>query len=404
MCGLFGAQWKVRPKDVALGKLYTLLSAANDKRGGQSWGVWTPEKGRRRGMGALAEGIPVEAMESNTLMAHSRWATHGAKNKDNCHPFKVGNIVGAHNGVIYNHKELNEKYRRKFEVDSQHIFAHLDAGLPLDDLEGYGTIEWYDKRAPGRVNLCKLTPSGDLRVVVVKGFGVVWNSDDRALCDALRACKLDYTLMKTEPHVYYFVEEGAYWQNPDVKYAVQSRKVNPVTSGGGRSYYGYGWGLDSDDGHGTYGLVQWMKDKEERKAKAEEKVVGFTTSDGGTKEPPKADEATADGTIKVHGNEVFEKKDGLWIKLEDEEEIGGSEVEVVTDDIDGAVYADILRDAELDNLKWEEDPTLDMLLQDDLTHYRAVMQGLRAPDRMFADIVEYLDQVRDETRKVVEVA
>lgn len=49
--------------------------------------------------------------ESENLVAHFRWATHGKKDIDNCHPFMVNDDLGfAHNGVIHGiHKTGSDK-------------------------------------------------------------------------------------------------------------------------------------------------------------------------------------------------------------------------------------------------------------------------------------------------------
>lgn len=64
---------------------------------------------------------------SEILMGHTRWPTHGIVNTTNCHPFKIGDWVACHNGVISNSKELMGKarYIAKGETDSEEALAYI---------------------------------------------------------------------------------------------------------------------------------------------------------------------------------------------------------------------------------------------------------------------------------------
>lgn len=85
------------------------------------------------------------------LMAHVRAATTGMVNADNAHPFKAGNVILAHNGVIKNTWDL--KHKHKFEVDSELVAMLLDETSPeeasksvLEKLEGSYVLTWVDRR------------------------------------------------------------------------------------------------------------------------------------------------------------------------------------------------------------------------------------------------------------------
>lgn len=127
---------------------------------------------------------------NTNLIGHTRFATVGSKIKANAHPFVVGNIVGAHNGGIFNHKEIAEKYKRKdYDVDSIHLIAHIAEGKDCKELEGYGTVTWYDMSDPGAIYLCRML-RGDLEVEILPNkLGIVWASTRYAITEALRpAC------------------------------------------------------------------------------------------------------------------------------------------------------------------------------------------------------------------------
>ena len=64
--------------------------------------------------------------ESYILLGHTRFATEGAIVKSNAHPFRVGDVVGAHNGCVYNIEEMQGKLDKQCPVDSQLIFKAIN--------------------------------------------------------------------------------------------------------------------------------------------------------------------------------------------------------------------------------------------------------------------------------------
>lgn len=192
MCGIAGYSFKKgRIPNGQLSIIGAKLAQLNDDRGGHSWGtVRISRKGNvvvDKGLGDLGASLWAIA-DTRTLMIHTRWATTGAKTVANAHPFQVGNILGAHNGMIYNHDELLTKYNRAYEVDSAHLFANLAEDKDFSDLEGYGSIEWIDRTQTNKINLAQLL-NGELSVYYVGDVkdpdGVVWSSDENHVIEAL---------------------------------------------------------------------------------------------------------------------------------------------------------------------------------------------------------------------------
>lgn len=213
MCGIFGWQWRTTKRDKGRrAALAVALAVHNDGRGGKGWGAFTPADGRvykgtRTMTHVLGNGLP-SWIQSPFVLAHTRFPSTGDVKVENSHPFRVGKITGAHNGVVNNHEALNKKHRRRFEVDSTHIFAHLDEGRPLSEIEGYGAV-WYHDAATGTASLVRLR-RGELAVVEFKD-GLAFSSDEFHLSKALEAAGYrfnEYKEWKPDEGVAYVLYEG----------------------------------------------------------------------------------------------------------------------------------------------------------------------------------------------------
>lgn len=202
MCGLFG--WDLRSRTLSLSKsqrgaLSLSLAQSNDTRGGDAWGIWHPwQPSLTRGLGDLAphwRGIAAAPRSTHRpwVLCHTRHATHGSATSVACaHPFKIGSVVGMHNGVLTNHEELNWLFKRNFKVDSQHLVAHLAEGQTAEEwknIDGYGTVVWTDDRIPGQTFFLRFN-GGELVLALLEDGGFVWSSTLRHLNMALSAAGL----------------------------------------------------------------------------------------------------------------------------------------------------------------------------------------------------------------------
>lgn len=87
---------------------------------------------------------------SKILAGHNRWATKGAVNHDNAHPFHHGDVIMMHNGTLKSGHGLTDF--NSFRTDSEAIAYNLslvepkDAGKVISDLHGAFALVWYDCR------------------------------------------------------------------------------------------------------------------------------------------------------------------------------------------------------------------------------------------------------------------
>lgn len=98
---------------------------------------WDTLRGNLNGTGGAA---PL----SQVYVGHNRWATVGAVNAVNSHPFKCGNITMVHNGTVAKYR-LND--HTKYDVDSHAVCAMLDShGLAetIKVLDGKFVLVWHD--------------------------------------------------------------------------------------------------------------------------------------------------------------------------------------------------------------------------------------------------------------------
>ena len=130
MCGIVGAVGFISPKEYVFKGLKML-----DYRGYDSAGVAFFNNGIQiyKDVGSVEHLLSIvpETIDTNIMIGHTRWATHGAPTKHNTHPHLSFHkkICLVHNGVIENYKELKsfllEKHYSFYGETDTEIIANL---------------------------------------------------------------------------------------------------------------------------------------------------------------------------------------------------------------------------------------------------------------------------------------
>lgn len=183
MCGILGVT-KLNPANL---RLVDLLVWEMENRGKDAWGRSNGFEVEKT-VGNICETYTQVPQGWDALICHTRAATTGSpKTLENAHPFKFptsggGEIIGIHNGIIRNHVELNQRYGRKFEVDSMHIYKHIADGIREGELEGYGNLAWWEISPQGerRLHFGRFN-SYDLHILSLEDGSIAFCSNYHAL-------------------------------------------------------------------------------------------------------------------------------------------------------------------------------------------------------------------------------
>ncbi len=136
MCGIVGYAGNKKASEILLDELKKI-----EYRGYDSAGVAVRKEDGGldliKSVGAIANlekklaGYP--SLSGTLGIGHTRWATHGAPSEENAHPHHSDdfNVVGVHNGIIENYKELKEKLLSKgysfySETDTEVLIKLID--------------------------------------------------------------------------------------------------------------------------------------------------------------------------------------------------------------------------------------------------------------------------------------
>lgn len=134
--------------------------------------------------------------ETTVVQGHVRHATHqNANDPEAAHPFQIGRIVGAHNGIIYNWREVESKLRKDFDIKYPALIVDSEVALlaldmikdpvrATDMLDGYWALTWTKGRS---LFLCRTQNAPLTCAYIGKWKALVWHSERSVLMRVLQS-------------------------------------------------------------------------------------------------------------------------------------------------------------------------------------------------------------------------
>ena len=170
MCGIVAAAARRNIVPVLIEGLKKLEYRGYDSAG---LAVLAPSVERLRAVGRVAE---LEALShgltSETGIAHTRWATHGAPSERNAHPHVSSGIAVVHNGIIENYSALRAElsaagYVFTSDTDTETI-AHLLHHLLKTETSLFGAVQKTVSRLTGAYAIAVIREQDPNTVVVAR--------------------------------------------------------------------------------------------------------------------------------------------------------------------------------------------------------------------------------------------
>lgn len=185
MCGLVGVFGDIKFNEE---KAFKTLLALDVIRGKHSTGVagmsFAGYRVAKAGLNAidfmdLKEFGDVMKPINKCLMGHNRFATVGAINDQNAHPFEFEHIIGAHNGSLQGGwKSFHNGAQAA--VDSEALYSEMNEnGVDTlwGKLQGAAALTWIDKRDK-TLNFLRNSQRPLFYVTANKGKTLLWASED----------------------------------------------------------------------------------------------------------------------------------------------------------------------------------------------------------------------------------
>ena len=212
MCGHVGMAGVLTPQDE---KAFHNMLIMDSVRGVDSTGVAVIHRGEAGHHIAKGIGDPYRLMDRKSydksfigfqraIIGHNRYATQGAVNDRNAHPYEFTSLIGAHNGTLTNKWQLADA--RDFTVDSENLYHHIET-KGLEDLMtivlGAWALVWWDKEAE-TINLLRNKERTLFVSYSPDGKKMYWASEAWMLEGALSRNNLEFTkpMLLSEDRLY----------------------------------------------------------------------------------------------------------------------------------------------------------------------------------------------------------
>jgi glucosamine 6-phosphate synthetase-like amidotransferase/phosphosugar isomerase protein len=224
MCGLSAVSLNPNDRELNVAQVSASLLKGIENRGRHATGAaWYRPEDDTVAVTKLAasatevlrhrEGVLPETTPA--MLLHTRYATHGGVDvRNNNHPIQYGNILGIHNGVLQNHRDLlaSTGATPVTDVDSEAIMALLDPAHRhpsevLGALRGDAAIAWLDLREPEVLHMARVS-GRPICVAQTAGGSLLMASTMTALEDAARECRLTLEFIKEIPDATYLRVDG----------------------------------------------------------------------------------------------------------------------------------------------------------------------------------------------------
>jgi asparagine synthetase B (glutamine-hydrolysing) len=260
MCGLCGVARHPTDSDPALAKqLFTDLLKSIEVRGTDAtglaacggsdsfiWKVAKPVSTVVHGKG-YAKAMDRITDDTSVILGHTRQAfvptgtpkAHSSE-REAAHPFQVGNVIGAHNGVIYNWRSLIIEtlglQADSFFVDSQVALAVLNTYEKQKDalelLEGYFALSWWKNR---RLYLARTQEAPLACAYLPEKQILLWNSELPLLEDVLKLSGItEFHAWILPPNVIHEIAPKKLTSS----YAMNGRAITPTSFISAKHYKG----------------------------------------------------------------------------------------------------------------------------------------------------------------------
>lgn len=212
MCGHVGMAGVLTPQDE---KAFHNLLVLDSVRGIDSTGIAVVHRGD--GGHKIVKGIgdPYRLMDRKAydkafvgfhrvIIGHNRYATQGAVNDKNAHPYEFDTLIGAHNGTLSNKWQLADA--RDFSVDSENLYHHMETKGFSDLMTvilGAWALVWWDKEND-TLNLLRNKERTLFLSYSEDGNRLYWASEAWMLHAALSRNNIKYTepMLLAEDNLY----------------------------------------------------------------------------------------------------------------------------------------------------------------------------------------------------------